>query len=361
MKTSQSADVPIARGRQSEEDLTLDDLAVLIPVSVLQQAQDAFSSALNIPLLFSSSDGTPVTTTSGLEMFCSQFAKNVEAIRPCMDCDRQEAVSSQPIGNAIHTCPLGLSDVAFAITAEGRTVGYLVTSHTTAGRGAPQVVQSARKQGMAPPAAISYASRIPVWTVEQLRDVAKGLSALAEIISQLATTSRRLKRAEMADPVTGVAGRALFWDALTRDIAKAAAHNCPFSVAMVNIDNLDEINDTYGLEAGDKALRTVAQVLTNEIRASDTVGRSGSGEFLVLLRCTDTDGAEIVSWRLKNKVAGSKFASHKHKVSVSARVATVTYPHITADNPDSLYKELKKKLFPTEEGLELTDSEPKAA
>jgi diguanylate cyclase (GGDEF)-like protein len=349
LKTSNTTGAPSLRQRRPDEELILDSLASLVPVSVLQQVQDAFSSILHVPLLFVSDAGGPVTQTSGLEMFCSQLTRMLEAKRPCADCGRLQQLSIETQVPEPHVCGLGLRDVAIPITAGDKLVGYLITSHTTAEQGAPMVVQIGRQNGMAPAAAISYASRIPVESPERLSEVAKGLSALARLVSELATAARQNVIKSVTDSLTGTATRTHFWNCLSNELTMAEMHNYPVSVLLVDLDNFKSINDIYGHETGDKVLQVVGQVLTREIRASDIVARYGSDAFMVMLTCTDSGGADIVSWRLKNKISSCKITARGQKISISASIGQVTYPTCVARDPDSIFKEALASLNRTRE------------
>ena len=57
----------------------------------------------------------------------------------------------------------------------------------------------------------------------------------------------------------------------------------PFSVAFVDIDHFKNVNDTYGHAVGDVVLRGVAQAIRTNLRATDTIGRYGGEEFMLLL------------------------------------------------------------------------------
>jgi diguanylate cyclase (GGDEF)-like protein len=336
--------MPSLRARRPDEELVLDNLGALVPVSVLQQVQDAFSSALHVPFLFVTEDGWPITRSSGLETFCSQLTRKLEAKRPCTNCSRTERGYTEDETPQPFDCPLGLRDVALPITAGDRKVGYLLTTQTTSEPGAPHIVEAACKHGMTPAAAASYASRIPVESPERLAEIAQALSSLAKIISELATNARENRLSAVTDPLTGAANRTRFWECLSREIEIADTHNYPVSVLLIDLDDFKMINNAYGHETGDKVLQAVGQVLTHEIRTSDLAARYGSDAFLVMLRCTDPTGANIVAWRLRNKIADCKITARGQKVPVSASIGQVTYPLCAARDPDALFKEALNAL-----------------
>jgi diguanylate cyclase (GGDEF)-like protein len=91
------------------------------------------------------------------------------------------------------------------------------------------------------------------------------------------------RNAALHDHLTGLPNRALFRDRLEHGIAQAKRHQWTLAVLFVDLDNFKSINDTYGHQAGDAALQTVATRLSQNMRRDDTVSRHGGDEFLYLL------------------------------------------------------------------------------
>ena len=89
-----------------------------------------------------------------------------------------------------------------------------------------------------------------------------------------------LERRALHDPLTGLANRALFNDRLSHTLARREGS---VAVMFLDLDDFKTINDSLGHDAGDAALRRVAEALTATLRADDTVARLGGDEFAVLL------------------------------------------------------------------------------
>lgn len=85
------------------------------------------------------------------------------------------------------------------------------------------------------------------------------------------------------DPLTGLANRTAFDEARRRAHETLSAHGTPFALAFVDVDHFKRVNDTHGHEAGDEALKRIAETLTSAVRSSDVVGRLGGDEFAVLM------------------------------------------------------------------------------
>ena len=85
------------------------------------------------------------------------------------------------------------------------------------------------------------------------------------------------------DKLTGIPNRETLLAILAAEVERAARHYKPLSVAFIDIDRFKPINDTYGHNAGDAVLRQVARLLAGGVRVSDTFGRYGGEEFMLIL------------------------------------------------------------------------------
>jgi GGDEF domain-containing protein len=96
------------------------------------------------------------------------------------------------------------------------------------------------------------------------------------------------RNAALHDHLTGLPNRLLFKDRLDHGIAQAKRHGWSLAVMFVDLDNFKSINDTYGHEAGDVVLQTVAKRLAHNARTDDTVSRYGGTNFCTCWRRSKT-------------------------------------------------------------------------
>lgn len=124
------------------------------------------------------------------------------------------------------------------------------------------------------------------------------------------------------DDLTGLARRWHFDDQLARQIALAQRHGVTAALILIDLDGLKLINDTHGHQAGDAALRHVADVMRREIRGSDVAARIGGDEFAVIVTEAQIDEAAAVAERIV--VASRHAAGPDPHASVSAGVTAIT-------------------------------------
>ena len=118
----------------------------------------------------------------------------------------------------------------------------------------------------------------------------------AVIIADLFTT---VKKQSVTDPLTGLYNRRYFEECITKEAERAIRLNQPFSLISLDLDYLKKINDTYGHQAGDIAIATIAKVMKRNARSIDIPTRFGGEEFSILLSGVDSHGAVIAAERLR--------------------------------------------------------------
>ncbi len=117
-------------------------------------------------------------------------------------------------------------------------------------------------------------------------------------MSQLHYITALVNRA-MIDPLTGAYTRRSGGEALDLQFRLSAMRNTPLSIAFFDLDKFKSINDTYGHEEGDKALKALADNLRHGLRRGDVLVRWGGEEFVAILTDTAPDGARILMERLR--------------------------------------------------------------
>jgi diguanylate cyclase (GGDEF)-like protein len=107
------------------------------------------------------------------------------------------------------------------------------------------------------------------------------------------------EEAAFTDHLTGLANRRRFERQLEREVSRTMRFGHPFSLLMIDIDNFKNLNDSFGHDAGDDAIRRIAKVLREGTRGIDLAARIGGEEFAVLLVETKQEGGSEVAERLR--------------------------------------------------------------
>ncbi|WP_146149371.1 diguanylate cyclase domain-containing protein [Kineococcus rhizosphaerae] len=113
---------------------------------------------------------------------------------------------------------------------------------------------------------------------------------------------QRLERAAERDPLTGLANRRRWDEAITGEVARAARTGAPLSVALLDLDRFKAYNDTYGHLGGDVLLREFAAAAADCLREVDTLARWGGEEFVLALPGCTAEAAVAVADRIRAAV-----------------------------------------------------------
>jgi diguanylate cyclase (GGDEF)-like protein len=114
----------------------------------------------------------------------------------------------------------------------------------------------------------------------------------------VAEKTGELAHLALHDPLTGLPNRTLVLDRAQQLLARGRRVDSPVSALFLDIDGFKQINDVFGHQLGDTALRQIAERLQSVLRDSDTIGRIGGDEFVMLIDPVDVIGAERVANRV---------------------------------------------------------------
>ncbi len=146
-----------------------------------------------------------------------------------------------------------------------------------------------------------------------------------------------LRATAAIDELTRVYNRHHFFDQLERELATARRYSLPVSVLILDLDGLKRLNDSFGHETGDEALRTLAQRLVRYSRASDIVARLGGDEFAVILSRTDSAGAAQIARRMQSSVENEVPLARKgRRVRISVSFGFASFPEDAEDSSQLL-------------------------
>ena len=131
---------------------------------------------------------------------------------------------------------------------------------------------------------------------------------LNEIVrARLETENLKLTRMSRIDSLTGLFNRDFFNRILNSEYSRFERYGDRFSLIMLDIDHFKKVNDTYGHQQGDTVLIALADTLKNNTRKTDSVGRWGGEEFLILCAATSADEAATLAEKLRKFIESMSF------------------------------------------------------
>jgi diguanylate cyclase (GGDEF)-like protein len=172
--------------------------------------------------------------------------------------------------------------------------------------------------------------------------------ALSARIAELETELERA-RAEIAllrdmaftDPLTSLYNRRAFEERLRQEISRCRRQqNAPFTLALFDLDDFKQLNDTLGHLAGDELLKRVATTLKATLRAHDVVCRTGGDEFVIILPDTPRDAAQRAVARVLGALDRLEYLGFR----AGASVGLATWPADGA-SPDALVAHADAQMY----------------
>jgi diguanylate cyclase len=163
----------------------------------------------------------------------------------------------------------------------------------------------------------------------------KELQKSSEQVTELRHQLDNVHRESLTDPLTGIANRKAFDNALAAVEEQVATSPDPVSLLLCDIDHFKKFNDSWGHQTGDQVLRLVANCLSENVKGRDTAARYGGEEFGVVLRGTGLKDAMRIAEQIRHSVEGRRLVKKSTgdvlgTITISIGVAQFA-PHETAE------------------------------
>ena len=153
----------------------------------------------------------------------------------------------------------------------------------------------------------------------------------------------QLEEMATTDKLTGLANRQAFDVLLAQSISESHRTGSPLCALMIDIDLFKNVNDNFGHLVGDKVLRTIARAITGTLRASDILCRWGGEEFLVVVKNTDLDQAQVLGEKIRHVLQSSGVLYKATRITVTASIGISAYHG--DDTPDRLISRADDALY----------------
>ena len=142
-----------------------------------------------------------------------------------------------------------------------------------------------------------------------------------ELAITIADLFQVVKEQAITDAMTTLYNRRHFEECLMKEVVRAKRQGQKFTVIGIDLDHLKKINDIYGHNYGDTAIKTIAEVMKNSCRSIDIAARMGGEEFNVILPGVDSNGGMIFAERIRKTISSIELEKIG-KITASIGVAT---------------------------------------
>jgi diguanylate cyclase (GGDEF)-like protein len=169
--------------------------------------------------------------------------------------------------------------------------------------------------------------------LQQLQDLNRELERrvtdrtreLEEANLLLEQRARELERLALTDPLTGLFNRRAMDELARFELKRHTRYPTPLAMGFIDVDHFKLVNTRFLLTGGDEVLKQLARILLATVRETDSVGRVGGEEFLVIARETNPAGALVLGERIRETVENAiiPYAEHEIRVTVSVGLAVV--------------------------------------
>ncbi len=163
---------------------------------------------------------------------------------------------------------------------------------------------------------------------------------LIEEITERKLAEEELKRLATTDRLTEAYNRTKFNEIIEREVERVKRYNQPLSIIIFDIDHFKNVNDEYGHNAGDRVLKTIADIVRENIRKIDYFVRWGGEEFMIISSDTGLQEAYLLAERIRQTIEDYMFED-VGKVTVSLGITEFE----ENDTPDSLIKRADDAMY----------------
>ena len=155
------------------------------------------------------------------------------------------------------------------------------------------------------------------FNVGELRARLKAGERVVALQDDLLRSQEVLKHEATHDSLTGLWNRGRILEELWRELRRNRRESGSLAVVMADVDHFKRVNDSHGHAVGDTVLRHVGQRILSTLRVSDSIGRYGGEEFLLVLPRADINGGRDVAERVRAAVAAQPIIGNPVEITVT--------------------------------------------
>ncbi|MDH5611434.1 MAG: GGDEF domain-containing protein [Gammaproteobacteria bacterium] len=193
----------------------------------------------------------------------------------------------------------------------------------------------------------AYTERLLVIIHNMTIELKKYHDRLEETINELKVENTERKQAikeleelSTTDPLTSIYNRRKFNELLASEIERSKRYKTNLSIIMCDIDHFKKINDTFGHDVGDNALKVFSEKINNNLREVDMFARWGGEEFMILMPNSNIENASSVAEKLRKIIEETKVKK------IDTFTASFGVTHLNeGDTTESLIKRVDEAMY----------------
>jgi diguanylate cyclase len=182
---------------------------------------------------------------------------------------------------------------------------------------------------------------------KQIQTLKQRIHLMEQESIELRQSAMRSRDQALKDPLTGIWNRQALNEVLEKEYTRWQRYQKPLSIILWDIDFFKKVNDQYGHAAGDKVLKTIAQIFTSQTRDADFVSRYGGEEFMGIFPETELANALGLANKIREKIANSKFHYEGEAVAITASAGLACFNE--GDTIDEVFKRADQTLYKAKE------------
>lgn len=175
-----------------------------------------------------------------------------------------------------------------------------------------------------------YLARVAIHAILNPAGEISEFLAIFTDITHVRESEEKLLKLSHFDSITGLPNRNLFQDRLQQEIAHARRSRVRAAILFIDLDNFEQLNQQHGRERCDRLIELLSKRLAALLRSTDSIGRFGGDEFMILVELTSESDYEIVAGKLMEAVR-KPFEIDGSKLDVTASVGISLFPNHTSD------------------------------
>lgn len=165
------------------------------------------------------------------------------------------------------------------------------------------------------------------------------------LLIQINELEKQQRKLATFDNLTGLMSRHAFYESASSLLKLIKRNNDSMSIAYIDIDFFKEINDKFGHEAGDEALKSFAGLLNNVVRESDLIGRLGGDEFILALPHTGLENVKVVINKIKEACESHTVLINDRIIKFTVSIGVSSSTAVSDDILERLIKESDEALY----------------